>query len=71
MDVNAPHGILRFFADMQDPRAKQGRRHELVDILVVAICAAICGADGWEDVALPSEASARSPPGQTRLSVVC
>ena len=52
MDVNAPRGILRFFADMKDPRAKQGRRHELVDILVIAICAVICGADGWEDVAL-------------------
>ena len=52
MDVNAPRGILRFFADMEDPRAKQGRRHELLDILVSAICAVICGADGWEDVAL-------------------
>ena len=52
MDVNAPRGILRFFTGMKDPRAKQGRRHELVDILVIAICAVICGADGWEDVAL-------------------
>ncbi len=56
MDVNAPRGILRFFADMQDPRGKQGRRHELTDILVIAICAVICGvicgADGWQDVAL-------------------
>ncbi len=41
MDVNAPRGILPFFADMQDPRAKQGRRQELLDILVIAICAVI------------------------------
>ncbi len=52
MDVNAPRGILRFFAEMEDPRANQGRRHELADILVIAICAVICGAGGWEDVAL-------------------
>lgn len=52
MDVNAPRGILRFFADMKDPRAQRGRRHELTDILVIAICAVICGADGWQDVAL-------------------
>lgn len=26
------------------------KQHELLDILVIAICAAICGADGWEDV---------------------
>jgi len=52
MDVNAPRGIVRFFVDMEDPREKQGRRHELLDILVIAICAVICGAGGWKDVAL-------------------
>ncbi len=57
MDVNAPRGILRFFTGMEDPRAKQGRRHELLDILVISICAVICGADGWADVALRESGS--------------
>jgi predicted transposase YbfD/YdcC len=52
MDVNAPRGLLRFFAAMEDPRQNQGRRHELLDIVVIAICAVICGAAGWNDVAL-------------------
>ena len=46
MDVNAPRGLLRFFADMEDPRQTQGRRHDLLDIVVIAICAVICGAGG-------------------------
>lgn len=58
MDVKAPRGLLRFFADMEDPRQTQGRRHELLDIVVIAICAVICGAAGWNDVALFGEGHA-------------
>lgn len=52
MDVNAPRGVLRFFADMQDPRSNRGRRHDLLDMIVICICAILCGANGWTDVAL-------------------
>jgi predicted transposase YbfD/YdcC len=52
MDVNAPRGVLRFFADMEDPRSPQGRRHDLLAMIVIAISAVICGASGWQDVAL-------------------
>jgi len=38
------------FADIEDPRVERTRRHELLDILVIAICAVICGADTWVDV---------------------
>jgi predicted transposase YbfD/YdcC len=51
MDVNAPRGALRYFADMEDPRDNQGKRHKLLDMIVIAICAVICGADGWSQVA--------------------
>ncbi len=51
MDVNAPRGVLRFFKDMEDPRSHLGRRHSLLDMIVIAICAILCGADGWEDIA--------------------
>lgn len=52
MDVNAPCGVVRFFADMQDPRSDQGKRHDLLETITIAICAVICGADGWEHVAM-------------------
>jgi len=49
MDAPATAGVLRFFADLPDPRAPNVV-HKLHDILVVALCAVTCGADGWAEV---------------------
>ena len=51
MDVDAPKGPLRYFSQLPDPRVNRRRRHLLPDIVTVAICAVICGADGWVQVA--------------------
>jgi predicted transposase YbfD/YdcC len=48
MDGQVTHGPLRFFLDLPDPRARNVR-HRLMDILILAFCAAICDADGWDD----------------------
>jgi predicted transposase YbfD/YdcC len=37
---------------MCDPRIGNAKRHNLLDILVIAICAVICGADSWSDIEL-------------------
>jgi predicted transposase YbfD/YdcC len=52
MDVDATRGLLRAFAQLEDPRMDRTRLHSLTDILTIAICATICGADGWPDVVL-------------------
>ena len=39
--------VLDHFADLDDPRVERTRRHKLVDIIAIAICAIICGADSW------------------------
>jgi predicted transposase YbfD/YdcC len=39
--------IVSYFADLADPRQSQNREHKFIDILVIAVCAAICGADDW------------------------
>jgi predicted transposase YbfD/YdcC len=39
-----------FFADLTDPRIDRGKRHALLDILILALCATLGGADGWADV---------------------
>jgi predicted transposase YbfD/YdcC len=44
------------FADLPDPRVERTRLHALSDILVIAICAVLCGAEGWDDIAEFSEA---------------
>jgi predicted transposase YbfD/YdcC len=42
--------IEQHFGDLTDPRMDRTKLHKLVDILVIAICAVIAGADNWEDV---------------------
>jgi predicted transposase YbfD/YdcC len=42
--------IEHHFGDLKDPRLERTKLHKLLDILVIAICAVICGADSWEDV---------------------
>ena len=43
--------LQQHFADLIDPRVERGRRHELLDIIGIAICAVVCGADSWPAVA--------------------
>jgi predicted transposase YbfD/YdcC len=38
------------FAALPDPRIARKRRHDLLDIVVIALCAVICGAEGWDDI---------------------
>jgi predicted transposase YbfD/YdcC len=46
-----PHQtITKHFASLKDPRTGNALLHPLHDILVIAICASICGADTWADV---------------------
>lgn len=42
--------VLKHFKGLHDPRGKGGKRHSLSAMLTVAICAVICGAQGWTDV---------------------
>jgi predicted transposase YbfD/YdcC len=42
--------LVEGFADLPDPRVKRTRRHLLVDIVVIAISAVVCGAEGWDDI---------------------
>ena len=44
--------ILDHFAESDDPRVERTRHHKLVDILAIAICATICGADSWVHIEL-------------------
>src|SRR6476659_8517641 len=40
------------FATLEDPRVERTRQHGLLDIVTIALCAVICGADSWVDVEL-------------------
>lgn len=39
------------FAEVEDHRRGPAKRHDLQEMIIMAICAVLCGADGWVDVA--------------------
>jgi hypothetical protein len=45
-----PTSISEHFATLTDPRVERCKVHSLVEIVTVALCAVICGADGWVGV---------------------
>ena len=49
MSPSATATLTDCFADVEDPRVDR-TDHDLLDIIVIAICAVICGADGWVGV---------------------
>ncbi len=42
--------LMDHFDSLTDPRSGNALRHNFFDILIIALCAAICGADSWYDV---------------------
>jgi predicted transposase YbfD/YdcC len=42
--------IADHFGEMEDPRVEWSIQHKLIDIITIAICAVICGADTWVDI---------------------
>jgi predicted transposase YbfD/YdcC len=48
---NPALAIQTHFAALEDPRLERARLHDLMDIVAIAICAVICGSEGWEDIA--------------------
>ena len=41
--------IHQHFAHLDDPRVDRTKAHQLLDILTIALCAILCGADSWTD----------------------
>ena len=39
------------FGKIKDKRKARGKRHKLVDIITIALCGMICGADDWVSIA--------------------
>jgi predicted transposase YbfD/YdcC len=50
MDQPVGLSLRAHFAAIPDPRIDRTKRHQLLDIITIAICAVLCGADSWVDV---------------------
>jgi len=44
--------LIERFADLEDPCCPGKVEHRQMDVLVIAICAVIAGAENWKDIAL-------------------
>lgn len=44
--------VSKVFVSIPDPRSKRHAKHDLSELLTVAVCAVLCGADDFVDVAL-------------------
>ncbi len=42
--------IREHLATLEDPRVECTKRHQLLDLITIALCAVICGADTWVDI---------------------
>jgi predicted transposase YbfD/YdcC len=49
--LKTPPSIVVHFGSLEDPRQEAKCEHLLVDILVMALVATICGAQGWAEIA--------------------
>ncbi len=47
MDHPPGSTIIAHFATLTDPRVERTKEHQLLDILTIALCAIISGADEW------------------------
>lgn len=42
--------FLTFFVDLSDPRQDRGHNHQLLDMVALALCGTIAGANSWADI---------------------
>src|SRR5947209_18137784 len=50
MEQHLPLDLETYFAAVDDPRVERTKRHKLLDIIIIAICGMICGAQGWGEI---------------------
>lgn len=52
MEDHPSASLVKHFEGLADPRTGNAKAHNFLEILIIAILAVICGADGWSDVEL-------------------
>ena len=51
MDEFPVGSLLAHFSGLTDPRIERTKKHKLIDLVAIAICGVICGADNWVEIA--------------------
>ena len=48
--MTAPQSLIEHFSELKDPRVEGNKKHELIDVLELCVCAVVSGAEGWSDI---------------------
>lgn len=59
MSHRLSESFVKHFDNIDDPRRKAGLRHPLIEVLFIAICAIVAGADDWVSIARFGQAKFR------------
>jgi predicted transposase YbfD/YdcC len=51
MPARWPLKVTEYFQEITDPRRDLGKRHELLDVLILSLSGLLCGCESWMDVA--------------------
>src|SRR5579883_366757 len=58
MDERPVLALTEHFASLTDPRVERTKLHPLLSIVTIALCAVLCGAESWDEIAAFGEARA-------------
>ena len=50
MEENDLRNLESMFARVEDPRMERTKLHHLRDIIILAMCGVLCGAEGWVEI---------------------
>lgn len=50
MKLKPKYSIIEHFESVEDYRIERGKKHKLIDIITIAICGVVSGADTWIDI---------------------
>jgi predicted transposase YbfD/YdcC len=50
MEEGSVGDLETIFRQVEDPRMERTKRHRLGDIIILAICGVLCGAEGWVEI---------------------
>src|SRR5579883_3514973 len=42
--------LVNYFSQITDPRIERTKKHKLIDIIIIALCAVLSGCLGWEEI---------------------
>ena len=51
MQTHPKLSLIEHFQDLPDPRVQGRCDHDLIDVLIIAVCALLCGGTGFDDMA--------------------